>query len=64
MGAIRREPVVVRDSSNAEALVIRDRMTLSLTFDHCRVDGAPAARFLDEVCRAIEEARVPGTPDA
>lgn len=54
VGAIRREPVVVADSSGAESIAIRDLMTLSLTFDHCRVDGGPAARFLNDLRRAIE----------
>jgi pyruvate dehydrogenase E2 component (dihydrolipoamide acetyltransferase) len=54
VGAIRREPVVVRDSGGGESIAIRDLMTLSLTFDHCRVDGGPAARFLDDLRRAIE----------
>ena len=54
VGAIRCEPVVVADPSGAESIGIRDLMTLSLTFDHCRVDGGPAARFLDDLRRAIE----------
>ena len=54
VGAIRREPVVVRDKGGVESIAIRDLMTLSLTFDHCRVDGGPAARFLDDLRRAIE----------
>jgi len=56
VGAIRREPVVITDGDGggAESIAIRDLMTLSLTFDHCRVDGAPAARFLDDLRRAIE----------
>ena len=29
-------------------------MGLSLTFDHLAVDGAPAARFLSDLCRALE----------
>ena len=29
-------------------------MGLSLTFDHRVVDGAPAARFLKELCTALE----------
>jgi pyruvate dehydrogenase E2 component (dihydrolipoamide acetyltransferase) len=29
-------------------------ISLSLTFDHRVVDGAPAARFLQEVVRIIE----------
>jgi len=40
LGAIRREPVVLDDGSIAS----REQMTLSLTFDHRVVDGAPAAR--------------------
>jgi len=60
VGAIRREPVVVTDSSGADSIAIRDLMTLSLTFDHCRVDGGPAARFLDDLRRAIESPMVLG----
>lgn len=50
VGAIVREPGVVDDK-----IVIRDRMTLSLTFDHRAVDGAPAARFLAELRQAVEQ---------
>ncbi|HEY0985144.1 dihydrolipoamide acetyltransferase family protein [Schlesneria sp.] len=49
LGRIRREAVVVDDQ-----IVARDQLTLSLTFDHRVVDGAPAARFLQTVCSAIE----------
>lgn len=49
LGRISREPVVVD-----EKVVIRDQITLSLTFDHRIVDGAPAARFLQTVGQAIE----------
>ena len=49
LGQNRREPVVIDDK-----IVIRDQMTLSLTFDHRIVDGAPAARFLQSVSQAIE----------
>jgi pyruvate dehydrogenase E2 component (dihydrolipoamide acetyltransferase) len=41
IGAIRREAVPVEDRFDA-----REVMTLSLTFDHRVLDGAPAARFL------------------
>lgn len=54
IGAIRREPVVVAHAGGTESIAIRDLMTLSLTFDHCRVDGGPAARFLDDLRRSIE----------
>jgi pyruvate dehydrogenase E2 component (dihydrolipoamide acetyltransferase) len=49
LGRIRREPAVVGD-----AIVARDQMTLSLTFDHRIVDGAPAARFLQALSQSIE----------
>lgn len=50
MGAIRREPVVLDD----DRIVPRDQITLSLTFDHCRLDGAPAAHFLQDLRLAVE----------
>ena len=37
-----------------DQVVGRDRMSLSLTFDHRIVDGAPAARFLQALVRLIE----------
>jgi pyruvate dehydrogenase E2 component (dihydrolipoamide acetyltransferase) len=54
LGAIRREPVVVEN----DQIVIRDLITLSLTFDHRVTDGAPAARFLQTIRAAIEDASV------
>jgi len=50
IGAIRKE-VVVRDNGD---FGVRDQITLSLTFDHRVVDGAPAARFLQDLVRLIE----------
>ncbi len=35
-------------------VVARDRVTLSLTFDHRVADGVPAARFLQAVRQAVE----------
>lgn len=49
MGRIRRMPVY-----QEQQLVPRDQMTLSLTFDHRIIDGAPAARFLQSLSRSIE----------
>jgi pyruvate dehydrogenase E2 component (dihydrolipoamide acetyltransferase) len=49
VGRIARKPAVVGD-----AIVPRDQVTLSLTFDHRIVDGAPAARFLRAIVQAIE----------
>ncbi len=50
VGRIYREPAV-----HNEQIVPRDRLTLSLTFDHRIVDGAPAARFLDTLRQYIEQ---------
>jgi pyruvate dehydrogenase E2 component (dihydrolipoamide acetyltransferase) len=49
LGRIQKQ-VVVDDRQ----FVARDRMTLSLTFDHRIVDGAPAARFLQSLTVLIE----------
>ena len=49
LGAVRREPVVDSD----DRIVVRERMVLSLTFDHAAVDSAPAAAFLAEVAAAF-----------
>jgi pyruvate dehydrogenase E2 component (dihydrolipoamide acetyltransferase) len=49
VGRIRREAALID-----ERVVPRHVLTLSLTFDHRIVDGAPAARFLDALRRLIE----------
>ena len=49
LGAIRREPVVLDDGG----IVSRHQLTLSMTFDHRILDGAPAACFLQDVATAI-----------
>jgi pyruvate dehydrogenase E2 component (dihydrolipoamide acetyltransferase) len=50
VGRIRREPAV-----HNEQIVPRDVLTLSLTFDHRVVDGAPASRFLNTLRQSIEQ---------
>jgi pyruvate dehydrogenase E2 component (dihydrolipoamide acetyltransferase) len=49
LSRIVREPAVIGDR-----IVPRDMLTLSLTFDHRVVDGAPAARFLNTLRQSIE----------
>lgn len=49
LGAIRTEPIVTSSGQVAS----QPQITLSLTFDHCLIDGAPAARFLQELAAAI-----------
>ena len=51
IGSIRREPVY----TDGERIEPRDRMTLSLTFDHAALDGAPAAAFLRDIVAAIRD---------
>ena len=50
VGRIIHEPVVL----NGE-VVPGEMMSLSLTFDHRVIDGAPAARFLERVCQLLAE---------
>jgi pyruvate dehydrogenase E2 component (dihydrolipoamide acetyltransferase) len=49
IGRIKTQPVMV-----GNAVVGREMVWLSLTFDHRLVDGAPAARFLQRVVQMIE----------
>jgi pyruvate dehydrogenase E2 component (dihydrolipoamide acetyltransferase) len=49
IGRIRRVAVLVDDKP-----VAREQITLSLTFDHRIMDGAPAAGFLQTLTNAIE----------
>jgi pyruvate dehydrogenase E2 component (dihydrolipoamide acetyltransferase) len=50
VGRIRPIPAV-----NEGQITIRQVVVLSLTFDHRATDGAPAARFLDEVAQFVEK---------
>ena len=50
VGRILKKPVVHNDE-----IVIRGMLTLSLTFDHRVVDGAPAAQFLQTVSNYIQD---------
>jgi pyruvate dehydrogenase E2 component (dihydrolipoamide acetyltransferase) len=52
VGRIVARPVVVDEASDRVA--VRRMLTLSLTFDHRLVDGAPAARFLQTVKHLVE----------
>jgi pyruvate dehydrogenase E2 component (dihydrolipoamide acetyltransferase) len=49
VGRILRQPVAID-----ETIALRDIITLSLTFDHRALDGAPAARFLQTLTRFVE----------
>jgi pyruvate dehydrogenase E2 component (dihydrolipoamide acetyltransferase) len=61
VGQIAAKPVVL-DAENA-VLAIRQRLVLSLTFDHRLVDGAQAARFLQRIKALIEHPTECLTPE-
>lgn len=50
VGTIRRVPIVQDD----DRIVVGQHLTLSLTFDHQVIDGAPAARFLQDLAGLLE----------
>ncbi|HLK60139.1 MAG TPA: 2-oxo acid dehydrogenase subunit E2, partial [Chthonomonadaceae bacterium] len=50
VGRIKPQPSVVDDQ-----IAIRQKVWLSLTFDHRLVDGGPAARFLQRLAQLIEK---------
>jgi pyruvate dehydrogenase E2 component (dihydrolipoamide acetyltransferase) len=50
VGSITPTPVVVDGQ-----VIVRDRMKVTLSSDHRAIDGATAARFLQEVKRLLEE---------
>jgi pyruvate dehydrogenase E2 component (dihydrolipoamide acetyltransferase) len=52
VGRIVPRPIVIDDDS--ELVAVRRMLSLSLTFDHRLVDGAPAARFLQRVKHLVE----------
>jgi pyruvate dehydrogenase E2 component (dihydrolipoamide acetyltransferase) len=45
----------VLDAGDDDRPVGRRKLGASLTFDHRAVDGAPAARFLDHLARAVAD---------
>ncbi len=51
LGAIRMEPA----ATPAGKIIARHTLSLSLTFNHRIIDGAPAARFLQELVTAIAD---------
>ncbi len=53
VGRMRKQPVVLGNE-----ILPRELLSLSLTFDHRVVDGAPAARFLETLCRLIASAEI------
>lgn len=55
LGAITKQPRVVRDADGNETIGIRSVCYLSLSYDHRLVDGADASRYLMTVKKRLEE---------
>ncbi|MGN6446389.1 2-oxoglutarate dehydrogenase, E2 component, dihydrolipoamide succinyltransferase [Amnibacterium sp.] len=53
-GAVVKEPAVVTSADGSEAIAIRSKVYLALSYDHRIVDGADAARFLTAVKQRLE----------
>ncbi len=53
IGTLTQQPVVINGGFH-----VRWIMSLSLTYDHRIIDGAPAAKFLNEVCRNLVNTKV------
>ena len=50
VGALTEQPVIVDGGIHVKSI-----MTLSLTHDHRIIDGAPAARFLNEIKESLQD---------
>ncbi len=53
-GTVVKRPVVIDDPNLGETIAVRQMAYLSLTYDHRIVDGADAARFLQDVKARLE----------
>jgi 2-oxoglutarate dehydrogenase E2 component (dihydrolipoamide succinyltransferase) len=53
-GSVVKRPVVIDDPNLGETIAVRQMMYLSLSYDHRLIDGADAARFLQDVKQRIE----------
>ena len=54
LGAAVRRPMVLTGPDGADRIAVRSMAYLALTYDHCLVDGADAARFLASVKQRLE----------
>lgn len=54
-GTVVKRPVVVDDPQLGEVITVRSMAYLSLSYDHRLIDGADAARFLNDIKERLEE---------
>ncbi|QPL06384.1 2-oxoglutarate dehydrogenase, E2 component, dihydrolipoamide succinyltransferase [Actinomyces respiraculi] len=55
LGAIQRQPRVIKDAEGNEVIAIRSVCYLAISYDHRLVDGADASRYLMTVKKRLEE---------
>ena len=55
LGAIQRQPRVVKDAEGNEVIAIRSVCYLAISYDHRLVDGADASRYLMTVKKRLED---------
>ncbi|MCR2052934.1 2-oxoglutarate dehydrogenase, E2 component, dihydrolipoamide succinyltransferase [Actinomyces bowdenii] len=55
LGAITKQPRIIKDADGGEVIAIRSVCYLALSYDHRLVDGADAARYLMTVKKRLEE---------
>ncbi|WP_143231776.1 2-oxoglutarate dehydrogenase, E2 component, dihydrolipoamide succinyltransferase, partial [Actinomyces gaoshouyii] len=55
LGAIVKQPRVIKDADGYEVIAIRSVCYLALSYDHRLVDGADAARYLMTVKKRLED---------
>ena len=53
VGSIKKRPVVI-ETPSGDAIVVRQMMFLSLTYDHRVIDGALAGQFLNKMSFYLE----------
>jgi pyruvate/2-oxoglutarate dehydrogenase complex dihydrolipoamide acyltransferase (E2) component len=68
IGGISRRPTAVRDEDGPEArserIEVREQLSLTMSFDHDVINGAPAARFARRLKELIETGAGLGRPYA
>ncbi|MDI6407685.1 2-oxoglutarate dehydrogenase, E2 component, dihydrolipoamide succinyltransferase [Streptomyces albus] len=60
IGATVRRPMVINHPELGETIAIRDMVYLTLSYDHQLVDGADAARYLNDVKARLEAGEFEG----
>ena len=54
LGKIQKKPSVI-ETENGDAIAIRSKMFLSLSYDHRVIDGALGGKFLQRIANYIED---------